>query len=252
MVSITAYFPATIPLQPICASLAQVLPAPRPGEEMTVTAVPLQDWNTAWRRFYKPVWATERMVIQPPWIPVAVRPPQFAILIDPKMAFGTGGHESTRLCLRALEEWLTPGDSCLDLGVGSGILSLAALNLGAERVLGLDVDPQAIDNARENLALNGLDDNRVTVRVGALDSSVPGFFDLIMANIESGVLQPLLPQMARQARRVVLLSGLLNRERDGFTRQVQAAGMVVQQVYREGEWICIAAAAQGGRCPVSG
>lgn len=240
-VHILAYFPAALPLDAIHAGVRRALRDLGADCEPVVSVVAEEDWSAEWRRFFRPVWATDRIVVHPAWIPVEARPPQFAITIDPKMAFGTGGHESTRLCLRALEKFLVPGDSCLDLGVGSGILSIAALKLGAADVTALDVDPQALENARENLEVNGLEDEAVTLRQGSLDKAGSRKFDLIMANIQSSVLTPLLPGLADHSVRMVLLSGLLRAEQDGFLRQVGAAQMSVMTVLSEGEWVCVVA-----------
>ncbi len=164
------------------------------------------------------------------------------MVIDPKMAFGTGGHESTRLCLEFLEELLRPADSCLDLGAGSGILAIAAALLGAGRVTLVDPDGQALENARENLERNGVA-AKATVRQGSLEAVAGERFDLILANIQSAVLRPLLGPLRRAVApgRHVVLSGLLAREREPFCRQVEAAGLRVDRVRQQGEWFCLAA-----------
>ena len=148
-----------------------------------------RDWEAEWRRFFAPVWATERIVVHPSWIPVELAEGQIAVHIDPKMAFGTGGHESTQLCLQALEHYLRPGARCLDLGTGSGILSIAAALLGAGSVLAVDIDEKAVANARENLAHNRIDSGQVEVRLGSVEAIAERPFDLVLANIQSHVLR---------------------------------------------------------------
>ena len=211
--------------------------------EVRIDWVEEEDWEAGWRRFFKPVRVSPRLVVHPSWIPVAAEPEQIAIVIDPQMAFGTGRHESTRLCLRALEEYLRPGDRCLDLGTGSGVLAIAAVRLGAGAVLGVDVDPRAVENARENLAANEVGQTQVEVCQGSIEQIGEQVFDLVLANIQSSALRPLLGPVFRVLEKggVVLFSGLLSREELAFCAWVEDAGMRVEKVLAENEWICVVA-----------
>ncbi len=208
-----------------------------------------QDWEAEWRRFFAPVWATERIVVHPSWIPVELAEGQIAVRIDPKMAFGTGGHESTQLCLQALERCLRPGMRCLDLGTGSGILSIAAALLGAGPVLAVDIDEQAVANARENLAHNCIDSEQVEVRLGGVEAVAERPFDLVLANIQSHVLRPLLTPLrgllAADGR--IAFSGLLAREEAAFCRWVTEAKLEVDTILAKGAWICVVARNSGGQ-----
>lgn len=208
-----------------------------------------QDWETEWRRFFAPVWATERIVVHPSWIPVEIAEGQIAVHIDPKMAFGTGGHESTQLCLQALERCLRPGMRCLDLGTGSGILSIAAALLGAGPVLAVDIDEQAVANARENLAHNRIGSEQVEVRLGGVETVAERAFDLVLANIQSHVLRPLLTPLrgllAADGR--IAFSGLLAREEAAFCRWVTEAKLEVDTILAKGAWICVVARNSGGQ-----
>ena len=208
-----------------------------------------QDWEAEWRRFFAPVWATERIVVHPSWIPVELAEGQIAVCIDPKMAFGTGGHESTQLCLQALERCLRPGMRCLDLGTGSGILSIATALLGAGPVLAVDIDEQAVANARENLAHNGVGSEQVEVRLGGVEAVAERPFDLVLANIQSHVLRPLLTPLrgllAADGR--IAFSGLLAREEAAFCRWVTEAKLEVDTILAKGAWICVAARNGGGQ-----
>jgi ribosomal protein L11 methyltransferase len=208
-----------------------------------VDRVEAEDWEEDWRRFFRPVWATPRIVVHPSWIPVEIKEDQVAIVIDPKMAFGTGGHESTQLCLQALDRFLSPQARCLDLGTGSGILSIAAALLGAESVLAVDVDEVAVVNARENLARNAIAEQCVEVRTGSLEVVGEASFDLILANIQSHILRPLLTPIDRLLKPVglVLLSGLLVREGADFCGWVEDAGLQIETTMEKGEWICVVA-----------
>ena len=202
-----------------------------------------QDWEREWRRFFRPVWATPRIVIHPSWIPVETEGDQIAIVIDPKMAFGTGGHESTQLCLQALDRYLQPGMRCLDLGAGSGILSIAAALMGAGSVLAVDIDEIAVVNARENLVRNAIAPERVEVRTGSLEIVDEGPFGLVLANIQSHILRPILQPIHDLliADGLVLFSGLLQREGADFRHWVEQAGLRVEVTLEKGEWICVVA-----------
>ena len=208
-----------------------------------------QDWEVEWRRFFAPVWATERIVVHPSWIPVEIAEGQVAVSIDPKMAFGTGGHESTQLCLRALESYLRPGARCLDLGTGSGILSITAALLGAGPVLAVDIDEKAVANARENLAHNRIGSEQVEVRLGGVEIVAERHFDLVLANIQSHVLQPLLAPLrgllAADGR--IAFSGLLAREEAAFCRWATEAKLEVDTILTKEAWICVVARNGGGQ-----
>ncbi|MDA0748869.1 MAG: 50S ribosomal protein L11 methyltransferase [bacterium] len=200
--------------------------------------VPQTDWTTAWQEHFHPVFPTDRIVVCPPWNRVPSPPGGFAIVIEPKTAFGTGHHETTRLALQQLEVTVEPGDRVLDVGTGSGILSIAAVLLDAGEVVGVDPDPLAVENAHENAALNGVEG-----RLLLLEGSVvlaDGLFDVVVANIISSILTPLLPELKRKLKASgrLILGGVLAREEEGFRSVVEAAGLRVQKVVYEGEWIC--------------
>jgi ribosomal protein L11 methyltransferase len=201
------------------------------------------DWEAEWRRFFRPIWATPNVVIHPSWIPVD--PGEgMAIIIDPKMAFGTGGHESTQLCLQALEPRIKSGCRVLDLGTGSGILSIAAVRWGAAYVTALDVDPAAIENARENLQRNGIDLERVDARVGRVDDCPETHpFDLIVANIQSHILLPILAELRRRLAvgGPIIFSGILAREETTFCAGLADAGFEVVEILIKNEWIGVVA-----------
>ncbi len=206
-----------------------------------------QDWEAEWRQFFAPVWATERIVVHPSWIPVEIAEGQIAVSIDPKMAFGTGAHESTQLCLQALESYLCPGARCLDLGTGSGILSIAAALLGAGSVLAVDIDEKAVTNARENLAHNRIGSERVEVRLGGVEAVAERPFDLVLANIQSHVLRPLLTPLCGllASDGQIAFSGLLVREEAAFCHWVTQAKLEVDTVLAREAWICVVARNSG-------
>jgi ribosomal protein L11 methyltransferase len=177
---------------------------------------PPVDWARAWREGLAPIVVSEELVVRPSFAAHELRSGQSELVIDPGQAFGTGGHESTRLALEllaALPRSLRAGASALDIGTGSGVLALAALRLGAASVVGFDVDPVAVAVARENALCNGLA-GRVCFFAGTLDALVSRRFDLVLANLLKRELLPLLPAISRHVRpgTHVLVSGLLAAE----------------------------------------
>jgi ribosomal protein L11 methyltransferase len=236
-----AYFAAGQELSALCRRLDEQLKrAGLAGARLRADHLGFEDWEREWRRFFQPIRATPRLVVHPSWIPVETGAGQVAVAIDPKMAFGTGGHESTQLCLELLDGLLVPGDRCLDLGTGSGLLGIAAGLLGAGSLRLVDTDPLALENAAENLARNGVE---AWLGLGSIEAVAGVEFDLVLANIQSSVLGPMLGQV-RQALRPggrAVFSGLLVREEETFCRQVEAAGLRVDQARRRHEWLAVAA-----------
>lgn len=209
-----------------------------------------RDWEREWRRFYRPVWVTDRLVVHPNWVPVEVSDDQIAIAIDPQMAFGTGGHESTQLCLQALEQVVVPGARCLDLGTGSGVLAIAATRLGAASVVALDTDPRALANARRNIAINFAGDERgdaIALIEGSSAAVAGRCFECIVANIDSSTLLPLLPelQVLLSPGGTMVLSGLLGREESACQAELASVGLEAERLRRKNEWLCLVVAAVG-------
>lgn len=213
----------------------------------TLTAVNAEDWSSSWKVHFKPLRVGKRLLIVPTWEETTQLPGDLVIRIDPGMAFGTGGHETTRLCLEMLEGVMEGGPlltvpSLLDLGTGSGILAMAASLLGAGRILALDIDPDAIVVARENIALNQLSGQ---IECGTLPlESLNESFDIILANILAEELVRLAPHLAErlQPGGALILSGILAEKeplvRQGFASQplkyirTASAGEWVAMLYR--------------------
>lgn len=234
-----AYFVSTEDREGIVRRLKRNLDTLDWETSISLEEVPYEDWSIAWRKHFRPVFPTPKIAICQPWESVSAPEGGFTILIEPKMAFGTGHHESTRLALKMLSKVLGEGDQVLDVGTGSGILSIAAVKLGAGEVTGIDTDPLAVENAGENLVLNGLE-GRVNFFKGSV-SDVDGLFDLVVANLLSSILIPMLPSLKRclNSRSGLILGGILDREQTKFLEAVQAIGLVVEQVDQEGEWMCV-------------
>ena len=213
-----------------------------------LTLVP-PDWAEEWKRFYDIQHVGAHFVIRPTWIEYDAKPNELVIDLDPGAAFGTGQHETTRLCLAALERWQTAGGTVLDLGCGSGILSVGAARLGASEVLALDIDPDVIVVADENTAANGVA-GQVRSLAGSLGDDWPAelgsavaFADLVVANISSRAVLQLLPAISSAARPsgVVILSGFLVRDTDEIEQAVDGMALDRLETTTEGEWACLAA-----------
>ncbi len=200
-----------------------------------------EDWGESWKRFFKPIRITPRFLVKPPWSKVQARKGQILLSIHPKMAFGTGTHPTTKLCLQALAKAIKKrGLSVLDVGTGSGILSIAAAKLGARKVLGLDIDRVAIANARENVVENGVTDT-VHLKLGRI-GRVQGRYDLIVANIDFKNLTRMRNPILRHLKRtgVLILSGILNQERQKILEHYWKTGLFKwKRSLQEGEWVCL-------------
>jgi ribosomal protein L11 methyltransferase len=200
------------------------------------------DWQNAWREHFHILHVGSRTVIVPTWRSYSPSPGDVVIELDPGMAFGTGHHPTTTMCLAALEELVSPGCSVLDLGCGSGILSIAAAKLGASDVLALDIDATAAETAAANVRQNGVD-AVVTVGEGTLPhlSLRPGGYDIVVANISSTVIGDLAFSIARAARLqgTVVSSGVLDHAKGPVVERLEEAGLSVEGVEVDGDWVAL-------------
>jgi ribosomal protein L11 methyltransferase len=204
----------------------------------SIQRVEEQDWAEACRQSFEPQRVGQRLVVQPPWSTDATGPDDIAIIIEPGIAFGTGDHPTTRACLQAAERLVRPGARVLDVGCGSGILSVAALRLGAAHVLALDIDPLAVKATRENAERNGVADG-LTVEEGALGrGSIAGACDVIFANIASGPLMELAPAIARVLAPggAAVASGVIAERLAGVVQAFEQAGMRLDETIADGDW----------------
>jgi ribosomal protein L11 methyltransferase len=201
-----------------------------------------QNWSDEWKKTIRPIHVSERMVISPSWHPYVSAPGELVLTIDPKMSFGTGFHESTRLILRLIEQNIRTGDSVLDMGTGTGVLAIAAVKLGAANATGVDVDEWSYDNACENSRLNHVED-RITILRGDIAATPAGPFTLILANIQRTVLLDMLPGLANRlhAGGRLLLAGLLRDEREIMMEHLRHEGLTLLGEVSENEWMAIAA-----------
>lgn len=201
------------------------------------------DWANAWRANYHPLRVGRRLWIEPSWERRTDHDADdIVIALDPGMAFGTGTHATTQLCLELLEAWVRPNDHILDLGTGSGILAIAAARLGAARVLAVDIDPQSVTAARENVAANGVADV-VTVDGGSLDALAGGQWHIVVANILATVLIEMIASGGLTALVApggrLMLSGILAVQQADVAAALAAVGWELDGVRAMGEWVAL-------------
>ncbi len=209
--------------------------------ELLTNAVSEEDWANNWKAYFKPLPVGERLLICPTWEPVPETEGRAVLSIDPGMAFGTGGHDTTRLVLETLEEAVTPETELLDVGCGSGILSIAALLLGAKRAFGVDIDPLAVKTARENGALNGMTEPRLTVCEGDLAARVTGRYDVVAANIVADAiiaLSPAVPAFLKEGG-TYIVSGIIDTRETEVLEALKSSGFAVTGRRESGGWLCL-------------
>lgn len=201
-----------------------------------------ESWRDAWKKHFGIQRIGRSLIVRPSWVDYKVRDGETVIQIDPGMAFGTGQHQTTAMCLRAIEEQVRPGTRVLDLGSGSGILGIAAAKLGADRVLAIDLDPQAVKATNENAGINGVT-GILEAREGTLERAAGERFDIIVANISGLILERLSADIARALAKGGLLvaSGFLEDAVDRLKGAFELAGLGIERVVEEGVWRAILA-----------
>lgn len=222
------------------------------------------DWADAWKQFFKPVAVTERLTVKPTWEVYEAKPGELVIELDPGMAFGTGTHPTTALCLRALDSAISGGEQVIDVGTGSGILAIGAVKLGASRVLALDLDPVAVRNARENVELNGYADRIETkssdllgvlreqeeraATDGAAEAASGRFgvvppVDVVVANILAEVIVLFIADVyaALKPGGLYISSGIYENKETMVEAGLLAAGFEIVDVLREESWVAFVA-----------
>lgn len=228
----------------------EVFRAQNPDTDLGSLEVSLQnlqeeDWEESWKQYYQPIPIGEKLLIVPQWLSPENSEHRIPVVLDPGMIFGTGAHASTQMCLRALEQTIHGGERVIDLGSGSGILSIAALLLGAQEATGVDIDPKAEDIARENAALNGLAAPKFRAVTGnvigdkaMMESLSEGGYDVVLANIVADVIIPLsavVPHFLRPDG-VFICSGILNTRLPEVERAIEAAGLTITQREMQEDW----------------
>ncbi len=227
--------------------LGQLYPMPAPQ----VRRVAEEDWTEAWKAHFSITRVARRLVIVPAWREYTPQAEDVVIILDPGMAFGTGLHPTTQMCLSALEDLLRPGMHVLDLGTGSGILAVAAAKLGAAAVLALDTDSVAVTAARANVAANHVEPI-VRVEAGSLDLAGAGTWDLILVNILAPVIIRFLEAgLAARLRPggVLVAAGIIADQAPAVIEALAAAGLALSEQRQINDWITLIAARPGGQAP---
>ena len=223
---------------------------------LTLEAKPLPetDWEESWKDSYPPQEVGENLVVLPYWL-AEEETGRKKIILDPGLTFGTGAHPSTQMVMEAMEQRVQPGWHCLDLGSGSGILSITALRLGAQSTVGVDIDPKAEDIARENAAYNGFGSPAFTALTGNVTEDKAlmhrlsqDHYDLLLVNIVADViigLSPILPDFMGE-HTLLICSGILDSRLGDVTAALEKAGLTVTEIRAKEEWRCVLAKREGG------
>lgn len=202
-----------------------------------------EDWANSWKKYYKTMKVGERIIIKPLWEEYDAGPGELVVEMDPGMAFGTGTHETTRLCVELLQEYIQGGETVFDVGTGSGILAITAARLGAEKVLAIDLDPVAVDSAKINVNYNDL--SQITVKEGNLLDEAEGGADVIIANIIADVIIAMAPDLKRLMKPggIFIGSGIISFREEAVREALEASGFTILQVRDDNDWRAIAAQA---------
>ncbi len=220
------------------------------GLKTQVRPLPEVDYQERWKDSYPPQPIGEKLMVLPCWLADTDCGSREKVILDPGLTFGTGAHPSTQMVMEAMEELVRPGSHCLDLGSGSGILSIAALRLGASSATGVDVDPKAEDIARENAGYNGFAapaftalTGNVTTDSALMDALSRKDYDLVLVNIVADVivaLAPVLPRFLTHKSRLIC-SGILDTRLEDVVQALTAAGLSVTSVRQKEDWRCVTA-----------
>lgn len=246
--TVRAYIPdderaedAKMRLETALGHMSLMYPMPTP----VYTLVNETDWAEAWKAHYHPVRIGQRILIRPLWVEMQPAPDDVVIALDPGMAFGTGTHPTTQLCLEALEDAVKPGLRVMDLGCGSGILAIAAAKLGAAHIVALDNDPVAVNVTLENIAINGVAE-KITAQTGSLESVLASArrFDLIVVNILARIIIEMCGQGLGQTVRpggYAIFSGIIDTQADEVEAALRQTGLRPAARRQQGDWMVIEA-----------
>lgn len=213
-----------------------------PQVSVRVTAEDDSQWKDKWKEFFKPARITDCLVAKPTWETYQAALGEKVIEIDPGMAFGTGTHETTSLCLKMIEKYMNTGDKVLDVGCGSGILSIGAALLGASEVLAVDIDPEAVKVSGENVALNNCQE-KVSVQYGNLVDGIDFKANIVAANLMADLVMTLSSHVARHmtADGTYISSGILIEKEEQVAKVISDCGFVIKEIMEDGMWCAIAA-----------
>lgn len=209
--------------------------------EITKRVVEGDDWLEIWRKHFRPLHIGEKIVVCPEWILYEKLPDEEVVLLDSNMAFGTGEHETTAMCLKLLQQYLTPQSVCIDVGCGSGILGISAIKLGAKFAYLTDIDDIAVKSAKHNSEINGVAD-RVTVAHSNLLDNAEIKGDIMLANITAEILCGLAPSIPKNLKKggTLILSGIIESRLNMVITAFTAQNLKLERQIKEGEWLALA------------
>ena len=209
--------------------------------EISLDSCVEEDWINNWKQYFKPIPVGEKLLIRPTWEEVQDSSGRIVLDLDPGLAFGTGTHETTRLCMELLEKYVQPGMDVLDVGCGSGILSVAALLLGAEKAVGVDIDELAVKTANENAEINRVTE-RFTGICGNLTDKVTGKYDIVVANIVADVIIMLTKDVEQFMKpdTVYLMSGIIDTREQDVLSVVEQHFEIIDRKEEKG-WVALSA-----------
>ncbi len=215
--------------------------------EVTISEVYESEWKDVWKQYYKPKRIGKQIVIKPSWEEYEEKPGDIILELDPGMAFGTGTHETTMMCIAAIEKYMSKGDTVFDIGCGSGILAIAAAKLGATKVIGVDLDESTIHVSEENVRMNNVQDI-VEIRHGDLLEVVSEKADLVVVNIVAEIIKIIVPDVKTSLKQggMFISSGIILDKID-FTKQaLDENGFEIVELVVDGEWACIVSKVKEG------
>ena len=200
-----------------------------------------EDWANNWKKYYKPTRIGDKIVVKPIWEEYEAKDEDLVIELDPGMAFGTGEHETTRMCIQALEKYVKKDSTVFDVGCGSGILAIAAAKLGSKKAVGVDLDPVAVESALENVNFNNLDN--IEILHGNLIDVIEGKADIVVANIIAEIICILTQDVSKVIKKdgLFITSGIIHDRVEMVTNKLEECGFEVMEINKDGEWNCIVA-----------
>lgn len=213
--------------------------------EISISELKAEAWQDKWKEYFKPAKITEKIVIKPTWEEYESSDgSEIIVEIDPGMAFGTGTHETTSLCIKLLEKYAEKEKKVLDVGCGSGILSIVAAKLGMTDILALDIDPTAVDVSRENAIINGVE-KYINFQISDLTKGIDYQGDIVLANLMTDLVIMLSKDVKKHIKKegIFISSGILTEKREMVEAAIREAGFEILETAEDGEWCAIAAKA---------
>ncbi len=244
--AVTGYFPKDRRAQKRCRALEERLAFLKKNfallYRISYKELVEEDWAHAWKAFFSPQRIGNKIVVKPTWSGYSADPNDIVVELDPGMAFGTGTHPTTALCIRLIEVYLKPGDYFLDIGTGSGILMITAAKMGAAFVGGLDKDEMAVRIAAENLRRNAIADRRFSVKAGNRVAGIEEQYDVVAANILTPVIYRLLEDIEKilKSGAIFICSGILAKNENLVLARMKAIGFDILDIRMQDQWVAIA------------